>query len=92
MRRQAASRKEEPAGAAELRIRQRQPGEPYALDLEVLVTLRDSSTVLDTVRVRGREETFQLEFPHRPIDLQVDPSQRVLLWRPKYGPRPPGTD
>ena len=92
LRRQAASRKEEPTGAAELRIRQRQPGEPYALDLEVLVTLRDSSTVLDTVRVRGREETFQLEFPRRPIDLQVDPSQRVLLWRPKYGPRPPGTD
>ena len=92
LRRQAASRKEEPTGAAELRIRQRQPGEPYALDLEVLVTLRDSSTVLDTVQVRGREETFQLEFPRRPIDLQVDPSQRVLLWRPKYGPRPPGTD
>ena len=89
LRRQAASRKEEPTGAAELRIRQRQPGEPYALDLEVLVTLRDSSTVLDTVRVRGREETFQLEFPRRPIDLQVDPNQRVLLWRPKYGPRPP---
>jgi aminopeptidase N len=92
LRRQAASRKEEPTGAAELRIRQRQPGEPYALDLEVLVTLRDSSTVLDTVRVRRREETFQLELPRRPIDLQVDPHQRVLLWRPKYGPRPPGTD
>ena len=80
------------AGAAELRIRQRQPGEPYALTLEVLVTLRDASTVLDTVLVRGREETFQLELPRRAIDLHVDPNQRVLMWRPKYGPRPPGTD
>jgi hypothetical protein len=88
VRRQAASRKEEPTGAAELRIRQRQPGTPYALDLEVLVTLRDSSTVVDTVRVRGREQTLQLEFPRRPIDLKVDPNQRVLMWRPKYGPRP----
>jgi hypothetical protein len=58
------------------------------LALEVLVTLRDSSTVLDTVHVAGREETFELEFPRRPIDLQVDPNQRALLWRPKYGPRP----
>ena len=82
----------EPAGAAELRIRQLQPGEPYALALEVLVTLRDSSTMLDTVQVRGREHTFTLELPLRAIDLQLDPSQRVLLWRPKYGPRPPGTD
>jgi aminopeptidase N len=92
VRRQSASRNVEPAGAAELRIRQLQPGEPYALALEVLVTLRDSSTVLDTVQVRGREHTFTLELPLRAIDLQVDPNQRVLLWRPKYGPRPPGTD
>jgi aminopeptidase N len=85
------SLRREDAGAAELRIRQRQPGEPFALALEVLVTLRDSSTVLDTVQVRGREETFQLELPRRASDLRVDPSQRVLMWRPKYGPRPPGT-
>lgn len=78
-------------GAVELRVRQRQPGEPYALDLEVQVALRDSGTVLDTVRVRGREETFQLELPRRPVDLRVDPDHRLLLWRPPYGPRPPGT-
>jgi aminopeptidase N len=88
VRRQAASRNVEPAGAAELRIRQLQPGDPYALDLEVLVTLRDSSTVLDTVQVRGREQSFRLELPRRAIDLQVDPDQHVLLWRPKYGARP----
>jgi aminopeptidase N len=92
VRRQSPSGNVEPAGAAELRIRQRQPGEPYALALEVRTTLRDSSTVLDTVQVRGREHTFTLELPRRAIDLKVDPSQRVLMWRPKYGPRPPGTD
>ena len=92
LRRQSASGKVEPSGAAELRIRQRQPGEPYTLALEVLVTLRDSSTVLDTVQVRGREDTFTLKLPLRPIDLQVDPNHRVLMWRPKYGPLPPGSD
>ena len=52
------------------------------------MTLRDSTTVLDMVKVRGREETFELELPRRAIDLQVDPNQSVLMWRPKYGPRP----
>jgi aminopeptidase N len=88
LRRQPASRDSEPGGALELWIRQRQSGEPYALALEVLVTLRDSSTVLDTVQVWGREETFQLELPRRAIDLRLDPYQRVLMWRPKYGPQP----
>jgi hypothetical protein len=81
-------RREAPAGAAELRIRQRQPGEPYALRLEVLSILRDSSTVLDTIEVRGREETVVLELPQRPIELRVDPHQLLLMWRPKYGPPP----
>jgi hypothetical protein len=44
--------------------------------------------VLDTVQVWGREETFQLELPRRAIDLRLDPYQRVLMWRPKYGPQP----
>jgi hypothetical protein len=92
LRRQPPAPRQSPPGAAELRIRQRQPGEPFALALEVLATLRDSSAVLDTVYVQGREHTVQLELPVRPIDIRVDPYQRVLMWRPKYGPRPPGTD
>jgi hypothetical protein len=88
LRRDAASGRETPPGAVQLRIRQRQPGPPYALDLEVLVTLRDSRTVLDTMHVQGREERFELELPLRAVDLRVDPDQRVLMWRPKYGPRP----
>jgi hypothetical protein len=81
-------RREAPAGAVELRIRQVQPGEPYVLPLEVLVALRDSGSILDTVVVSGREHRFTLELPRRALDLQLDPGQRVLLWRPKYGPRP----
>lgn len=81
-------RREAQAGAAELRIRQRQPGEPYALRLEVVSTLRDSSRVLDMIEVRGREEMVVLELPQRPFGLLLDPHQRLLMWRPKYGPPP----
>jgi hypothetical protein len=92
LRRPAARPGATPPGAVELRIRQRQPGEPYAIALEVLVTLRDSSTVLDTLQLVGREHSAQIELPGRPIDLQVDPYHRVLTWRPEYGPRPPGAE
>jgi hypothetical protein len=88
VRRQAAPRKEEPPGAVELRIRQRQPGPPYALDLEVLVTLRDSSAVLDTIHLRAADTTVVMELPRRALDVRIDPGQRILMWRPKYGPRP----
>jgi hypothetical protein len=88
LRRDAPSRMEQAPGAVELLIRQRQPGPPYALSLEVLVTLRGSSTVLDTLHVRGRLERWTLELPRRAIDLEVDPGHRVLMWRPRYGPAP----
>jgi aminopeptidase N len=88
LRRDAPSGREQGPGAVELRIRQRQPGEPYVLPLEVLLTLRDSSTMLDTVHLRERDQTFKLELPRRAIDLRVDPGRKVLMWRPEYGERP----
>ena len=88
LRRQPADRRQMPTGAAQLELRQVQPGEVYHLDLEVRFTLRDSSTVLDTLHLRDREQSFELEFPSRVLDVEVDPDQKLLLWRPKYGPRP----
>ena len=88
LRRQPADRRQMPTGAAQLELRQVQPGEAYHLDLEVRFTLRDSTTVLDTLHLRDREQSFELEFPSRVLDVEVDPDQKLLLWRPKYGPRP----
>ena len=88
LRRQPADRRQTPTGAAQLKVRQVQPGEVYHLDLEVRFTLRDSSTVLDTLHLRDREQSFELEFPSRVLDVEADPNQKLLLWRPKYGPRP----
>jgi aminopeptidase N len=82
----------DPEFGATVRVRQRQQGEPFALDLEVALTLQDSTTVLDTLHISGRDHTFELDLPSRPLELRVDPFHRVLMWRPEYGPRPPGAD
>jgi hypothetical protein len=77
---------------ATVRVRQRQSGDPFVLDLEVALTLHDSSTVLDTVHIFKRDQTFELDFRSRPLDLRVDPFDRLLIWRPEYGPRPPDAE
>lgn len=92
VRRTPPSPDEDGSLGATIRIRQRQPGEPYALPLEVALTLRDSTRVLDTLDLREREQTFELELAERAIGLEVDPYHRLLIWRPEYGPRPPGAE
>jgi aminopeptidase N len=91
-RRPPASTGGERGFGATVRVRQRQPGDGFVLDLEVALTLQDSSTVLDTLEVTQRDQTFELHLPSRPLDLRVDPFHRVLIWRPEYGPRPPDAE
>jgi aminopeptidase N len=79
-----------PDFGATVRVRQRQQGEAFVLDLEVALTLQDSTRVLETLHVRQRDETFQLGLQARPLELRVDPAYRLLTWRPEYGPRPGG--
>lgn len=74
--------------AVSLALRQLQPGEPYDLDLEVEIQMRDGSTARHVVAVSGEETAVELETADRPVALRVDPDHRVLLWRPEYGPRP----
>jgi hypothetical protein len=58
----------------------------------VALTLRDSTRILDTLDLREGEQSFELDVPARAIDLEIDPSYRLLMWRPEYGPRPPGIE
>jgi aminopeptidase N len=88
VRRAAASAGAEPGFGATVRIRQRQPGDLFVLDLEVALTLQDSAKVIDTLHIAHRDHTFELNLPSRPLDLEVDPFDRVLIWRPEYGRRP----
>lgn len=73
---------------AEIHITQRQPGEPFALPLEVGITMKDGATKVYTLDLREREQKFTLDTPDRPIDLRLDPNKKLLIWRPSFGPRP----
>ncbi len=85
-----ASRAADSSGTvtATIRVRQRQAGEPFILPLEVALTLRDSSEVIDTLNLREKDQQFELRLRSRPIALRIDPFYRLLIWRPEYGPRP----
>jgi hypothetical protein len=87
----AATRAADSSGAvtATIRVRQRQAGEPFVVPLEVALTLRDSSEVIDTLDLRERDQQFEVRLRSRPINLRIDPFYRLLIWRPEYGPRPP---
>jgi hypothetical protein len=75
-----------PFGAT-IRVQQMQE-QPFELNLEVGLRLQDSTQAIDTLHVSGRDQTFQLNLPARPLELMVDPAHKLLLWRPEYGPRP----
>ncbi len=62
-------------GAFEVRgtLRQTQAGEPFALDVP-LVVQTDGAPVLASVRLESAATSFALRVPTRPLALQVDPS------------------
>ncbi|HEX6107110.1 MAG TPA: hypothetical protein VFZ26_16090 [Gemmatimonadales bacterium] len=70
-----------------LRIRQRQPGPPYRLRLEVGVRTAEGTSVVP-VALSERETALDLDTGARPLEVTLDPNHRLLLWRPEYGPRP----
>ncbi len=72
----------------EIHITQRQPGEPYAMPLEIAVETQGGATTLHTLELHDREQTFTVPTTNRPVNVRLDPNTRSLIWRPEYGPRP----
>lgn len=70
----------------EVILEQTQPGDPYALDLELAIDLLDGTTTIERVQLADSPATFKIEVPARPLAVHVDPNHRLLLWRPEYGP------
>ena len=70
-----------------LRVRQRQPGPPYRLRLEVGVRTAEGTSVVP-VAISEQETALDLDTGARPLEVTLDPNHRLLLWRPEYGPRP----
>jgi aminopeptidase N len=73
-----------------LRIRQRQPGPPYRLRLEVGVRTAEGTSIVP-VAVDDTVTALDLDTGARPLEVTLDPRHRLLIWRPEYGPRPPGS-
>ncbi len=74
-------------GAALVRIRQVQPGEPFHLPLEVAV---DSAAGRRThaVELEERESSFTLAGDAPPTGVELDARHRLLIWTSDYGPKP----
>jgi len=70
---------------AEVTIRQQ--GQPFDLDLQLLV-VGDAGEKLHAVRLTKARETFHLESVGAPTDVRLDPGHRLLIWTPEYGKRP----
>ncbi len=70
-------------------VEQVQPGEPFQVPLEVAVVLANGETLRTTLDLSERTQRFGVATTARPLDLKLDPGNRLLLWRPEYGPRPP---
>ena len=70
-----------------LRFRQRQAGPPHRLRLEVGVRTDSGSTIVP-VTLDDTATSIDLDTPGRPLEVRLDPRNRLLLWRPEYGPRP----
>ncbi len=74
----------------EIAIEQLQDGGPFEVPLEVAVATAGGE-VRHTLALAERSQRFTLPMPARPLDLRLDPDDRLLLWRPAYGPRPGGS-
>jgi ketosteroid isomerase-like protein len=76
----------------EIYLRQRQPGEPFRLQCEVAVEMKGGAVASHTIEIDEASEVHRLEISSRPVSVHLDPAHRLLVWRPEYGPMPPGCD
>ena len=65
---------EEAALRLSVRLKQVQEGEPYRLRIPVAVTMEGADKAFQTVvEMQGRERTFEIRTPARPVRIDVDP-------------------
>jgi aminopeptidase N len=74
--------------SVEIHIQQLQPGEPFQLPLEIAIDLDGGGILRTTVDLSDRQNRFKIATAARPVGVRLDPDDRMLLWRPEYGPRP----
>ena len=73
--------------AIEITIRQKQPGKPYQLWLDLGVTT-NTEVIKHRVVLEERVQTFELPVKTKPEAVVADPDNRLLIWKPDYGDNP----
>lgn len=73
---------------AEVVITQAHKGKPYHLFVDVRVEGSGGDT-LQTVEIRNRTERIFLPVKGKPKRVVLDPHNKLLIWKPEYGPKPP---
>ena len=72
----------------EIHIEQTPKLPPFVFDLEVVVDTKGGGAEKKTLQIREREHMFTFPALGRPVAVHLDPDDRVLIWRPEYGPKP----
>jgi len=72
----------------EIHIKQTPKLPPFVFDLEVAVDMKGGGAEKKTLAIHEREQTFVLPTAGRPVAVEIDPDDRVLIWRPEYGSKP----
>ncbi|MGH7724513.1 MAG: hypothetical protein ACREOU_03715 [Candidatus Eiseniibacteriota bacterium] len=76
-----------PDGAVEVVLTQAQKSAPYALDVEVAIT-GEQGERRHVIKLRERTARSRFTPSGKVTDVRLDPDHRLLIWDPKYGPRP----
>jgi hypothetical protein len=76
-----------PTDCIDVHLRQTQEGGVYHLPLELEIETSGGPQRKE-VALNEREANFVVATHGRATEVRLDPDDRILLWRPEYGPRP----
>ena len=75
-------------GLVEVTVTQTQPGEPYHLDLDIGFIGKDLDIETRTVELTEMMQSFEFKLNGVPDSIELDPFNKLLVWKPEYGQNP----
>ncbi|MEE9129004.1 MAG: M1 family aminopeptidase [Phycisphaerales bacterium] len=76
-----------------LTITQMQDGDPFDLDLDVLLDQDDGSSHMEHLHLFEHAQSFNFDNALNVTGIHIDPDHRLLLWEPEFGEAPaPGLE
>jgi hypothetical protein len=71
-------------------IFQAQAGDPYTFQIDLKLRTR-KGVLTRRVEIRGIESRFEMDVPDELVGVELDPSHKLLIWRPEFGAPPAST-